>query len=243
MKTRRKRILTPVAWLCVAAVWPDQPAWSQEREADLVTDAAQVLEEFSSLPMRSIPDKLLHNAQGVVVFPSMIKAGMGLGARHGRGVLLVRQDDSSFGNPLFVAMTGASVGWQFGVQASDLVLVFKTRRGVTSLLDGHKFTLGPDAGLALGPVGRQAEAATDPSLKSEIYAFARSRGLFFGITLEGSSLRLLRAANERFYGTPLESYSEVAARKEVPWSEKVTTLRRSLEPRLARVPAPEPLRR
>lgn len=174
---------------------------AQNREAELVAAARSVIEEYCTLPIGPIPATLLRNAQGVVVFPTMLKAGLGFGGRHGRGVMLVRQDDGTWSNPVFVVLTGGSVGWQLGLQSSELVLVLKTKRGVDGVLSGNRFTLGVDGSLAVGPVGREAEAATDVSLKSEIYTFSRSRGLYAGLALQGGSLRLARAANQAYYGT------------------------------------------
>jgi len=119
-------------------------------------------------------------------------------------VLLVREP-SGWSNPVFVTLTGGSIGWQAGAQATDVILIFQTRKGVNNILQGrNKFTLGADAAIAAGPVGRQAEAATDLQLKSEILSYSRSRGLFAGAAIEGSALRIDWKANSTYYRTAVE---------------------------------------
>jgi lipid-binding SYLF domain-containing protein len=163
--------------------------------------ADQVLDEIMSIPARRIPEQLLADAQGLVIIPSVIKVGFVGGIRRGRGVVLVRDADGAWGIPQFVVLTGGSVGWQAGVQATDVVLVFRTRRSVDGLLDG-KFTLGAGASIAAGPVGRSAEAATDAQLGAEILSYSRSRGIFAGVAIDGSVIDIDEAAHVAFYGTP-----------------------------------------
>lgn len=170
------------------------------REAVTVTSAAVVFNEFSNLGEQSIPASLLSDAQGLVIFPDMFKAAISFGGRSGRGLLLVRNEQGQWSRPVFIHLSGGSWGWQLGLQRSDLILVFKTRRGVDSLLARSKLTLGTDAGIAVGPVGRHVEAATDPGLKSEILSYSRSRGLFFGASFEGSVLYADTRANDSYYG-------------------------------------------
>ncbi len=124
--------------------------------------------------------------------------GFVVGGRHGRGVLIIKDEKGLWQNPYFITFTGGSIGWQIGAQASDVILVFKSRRSIEAIRKG-KFTLGADAAVAAGPVGRQAEAATDTTLRAEIYSFARSRGLFAGVSLEGSSLSIDNEAVWDFY--------------------------------------------
>ncbi|MBY0523687.1 MAG: lipid-binding SYLF domain-containing protein [Gemmataceae bacterium] len=170
------------------------------REAATVDSAAEVLADLSAIPAKCIPPALLQDAQGIAIIPDVIKAGFVLGGRHGKGVLLVRQPDGSWSNPIFISLTGGSVGWQIGIQATDLVLVFKTRGGLERIMKGRgKLTLGADIAVAAGPVGRQAEAATDGQLKAEILSYSRSRGLFAGVSVEGAALLIDNEANEQFY--------------------------------------------
>src|SRR5205085_8443482 len=125
----------------------------------------------------------------VAIIPDVIKLGFVVGGQRGHGVVIIRQADGSWRAPMFVTITGGSIGWQVGAQATDFMLVFKTQKSVEGLLRG-KFTLGADAAIAAGPVGRRAGAATDAELKAEIYSYSRTRGLFAGVSLEGSALQV-----------------------------------------------------
>jgi lipid-binding SYLF domain-containing protein len=170
---------------------PDQDAQAQ--------NAARVLNEIQAIPESAIPDKLLDEAQAIVVVPDTIKAGLVLGGRRGRGLMAVRTDDGGWSQPSFVTLTGGSIGLQVGVQSADVVLVFRTRRGLDSIVNG-KFTLGADAGVAAGPLGRNATAATDGQMKAEIWSWSRARGLFAGVALDGAVLAIDDRSNERIYG-------------------------------------------
>lgn len=185
-------VVVLVAW-CSAAAFAAPPAPQQTLRA-----AAQVLEETRALQVRAIPDSLLKDAQAVAVVPSVVKIGVIVGGRHGRGIVVTRDQDGAWTAPTFVELTGGSVGWQLGVQSTDVVLVFKNKQGIENLLSGGKFTLGADAAVAAGPVGRQAAAATDAQLKAEVYSYSRSRGLFAGVALDGSVLSVDQAATAAF---------------------------------------------
>lgn len=179
-----------------------------EAELKRAQNALQVLREVQDTPDKRIPKNLLSDAYAIAVLPEVVKAGLFIGGRHGKGLVVVRGRDGAWSNPSFVALTGGSFGFQAGVQAADIILVFRTQRGVDNLVYG-KFTLGADASVAAGPVGRSASAATDGELKAEILAYARTRGLFAGIALDGSALTIDRNANERVYGariTPREIF-------------------------------------
>ncbi len=169
-------------------------------EINRVQSAVDVLNAIMSIPESSIPPSLLDNAYGIAVIPNVIKAGFFLGGRYGKGVLCVHREGGGWGNPLFISFMGGSFGFQFGAQATDVILVFKSNRSVEAITGG-KFTLGADASVAAGPVGRHAEASTDIQLKSEIYSYSRSRGLFAGVALEGAALQVDYKANSAFYNT------------------------------------------
>lgn len=183
-------------------------AFAQAREEARLLVAAQVLEELRGQRDQMIPDRLLERAYGIVVVPEVIKAGLIVGGRSGRGVLVVRDKQGRFSNPVFVRLAGGSFGWQAGVQETDVVLVFTTRRGVEGITDG-KLTLGADASVAAGPVGRQASAATDASFSAEVYSYSRNRGLFAGVALDGSALTIDARANANFYGRPRVAASDI----------------------------------
>ncbi|HTN76458.1 MAG TPA: lipid-binding SYLF domain-containing protein, partial [Pirellulaceae bacterium] len=168
---------------------------------ETVLAAKACLDEALANPSSRIPEKMLLDAHAVAIIPNVIKIGFIGGVRRGHGVVLVRDKDGEWGLPQFITITGGSIGWQIGAQSSDVVLVFKTQRSVENLLKG-KFTLGADAAAAAGPVGRRVEAATDLQLKAEILSYARSRGLFAGVSLDGSAIEMDGFAHQTFYGSP-----------------------------------------
>ncbi len=177
----------------------------RHKAMELVRDADDVLREIMRSPDKGIPRDLLRQAAGVAVFPGVIKGGFFLGGKYGRGVIL-RHDTNSgrWSPPAFYSIAAASWGFQFGGQSTDLILVIMNRRGMKGLVGGE-FTLGGDASVAVGPVGRKAQANVDARLKSAIYSYSRSRGAFLGVSLEGSKLNELPQYNRAFYGRSLSS--------------------------------------
>ncbi len=173
---------------------------TSEDEVKRITESAAVLDEIMAAGDNAIPGAILEKAQGIAVFPSLIKGGMFLGGQRGHGVLSVRDAAGAWSSPAFLTITGGSVGAQIGLQAIDLVLVINDRRGLEQLVK-NQFKLGAEAGVAAGPVGREATAQTDIQLRAKILGYSRARGLFAGVTLNGSTIREDRDANERFYGT------------------------------------------
>jgi SH3 domain-containing YSC84-like protein 1 len=175
-----------------------RPAQARATESAVVESAADVLSELMQIPHDGIPRAMLAKAEGVVIVPATIKVGLVAGVRHGRGVAVIRDQRGQWQAPVLLTMTGGSVGWQVGIQSTDNILVFQTRRSVEGLMRG-KLTVGVDAAAAVGPVGRQAAAATDGRLQAEILSYSRSRGLFVGASIDGSVLQIDDAANQRFY--------------------------------------------
>lgn len=196
MKFGKARSLATLALLLVGA-WTT--AALAKDEVKTVKEAGEVLKEIMRIPEKGIPPALLKNAHAVAIIPGVIKGAFIVGGRHGTGVVLVRGESGRWSDPVFVSITGGSIGWQIGGTSTDLVLVFKSLKGVESLLKG-KFTLGADAAVAAGPVGRSAEAATDVMLKSELLSYSRSRGLFAGVSLEGAALLIDNDAGAAYYG-------------------------------------------
>ncbi len=188
-----------VAWLSCLGGHPS--AVAQTAQDQTVETAARVLDEIMAVPTQQIPQSLLSNAAGVAIFPNVVKGGFVVGLRHGRGVILVRDDNGQWQLPVFASLTGGSVGWQAGLQSTDVILVFKSRRSVNGLMSG-KLTIGADAAAAAGPVGRQAAAATDARLGAEILSYSRSRGLFAGVSIDGSVIQLDQGAAAGYYGQP-----------------------------------------
>src|SRR5579863_9793597 len=185
--------------LLLAASAAVSTAHAGAREEGRLLTATEVLEEVEAMPDQQIPDALLARAYGIAVIPDVTKVAFIFGGRHGNGVLVVRDKlTSPWSNPTFVALTGGSWGFQAGAQSSDIVLVFTTKTGIEGIAGG-KLTLGADASVATGPVGRQGSAATDMNFNAEIYSYARTRGLFGGIALDGSVISIDRSANAALY--------------------------------------------
>jgi lipid-binding SYLF domain-containing protein len=183
---------------------------ADSREQAKLARATEVLERFTRIPEESIPPALLRGAYGVAVLPSVIKGGFFVGGRRGKGILVIRSGNGEWSNPSFITLTGGSVGWQIGGQSTDVVLVFKSSKSIDNITEG-KLTLGGDAAIAAGPVGRQTAAATDLRLAAEVYSYSRSRGLFAGLSLEGSMISIDEAANRAFYGNKGITADEVLA--------------------------------
>jgi len=174
---------------------------AQAREEGRLLTASEVLEELRGTRDQVIPDRLLERAYGIAVIPDLTKVAFFAGGRRGHGVLVVRDRQGRFTSPVFVTMTGGSFGWQWGVQSTDIVLVFTTAKGVEGI-NGGKLTLGADASVAAGPLGRQASAATDATFKAEVYSYSRSRGVFAGLALDGTVISIDDEANAAFYHKP-----------------------------------------
>ena len=194
MSPARRPLALALATLLLAA-----PAIAGEREDVRALDAVRVVQQIQSIPESGIPDRLLDEARGIVVIPDTLKAGFLLGGRRGLGLMSVKAADGSWTNPVFVKLAGASFGLQAGIQSADVILVFRSDRGLDSVVNG-KITLGADAGEAAGPVGRNAAAATDGELKAEIWSWSRARGLFAGVALDGAVLSIDTGANRTAYG-------------------------------------------
>jgi lipid-binding SYLF domain-containing protein len=163
-----------------------------------VNSATEVLREIMAVPLKCIPESLLHESQGIAIIPGMVKGGFIVGVRHGKGVLVTRDEHELWRAPVFVTLTGGSLGAQVGVQATDLVLVFKSRRSVERILKG-RVTIGADLAVAAGPIGREASAGTDAHLKAEIFSYSRSRGLFAGLAIDGATMQVDHRANADYY--------------------------------------------
>jgi lipid-binding SYLF domain-containing protein len=197
-------ILTVVGALPAGAV-----AGPEERST--VDGALEVLTDFAAAPEKRIPPKLLQDASAVIVAPDMLKGGFVVGARHGHGVLLVRQA-GGWSDPVFVNITGGRFGLQAGVSSTDLFLVIRNARSLDRIFKGAgKLAVGADATVAAGPVGREASAATDAQLRAEILAYSRTRGLFGGVALDGDTIVVDHAANERFYRKRKVTVTEIVA--------------------------------
>ncbi len=174
-------------------------AHAQAREEGKLLLASQVLEEQRDAGDRRIPSWLLERAYGIAVIPDLTKIAFFAGGRRGNGVVVIRDKDGRFTNPIFVTLTGGSFGFQWGVQSTDIVLVFTTRKGIEGITGG-KVTLGGDASVSAGPVGRESSASTDMTFKAEVYSYSRSRGVFAGLAIDGSVISIDDDENDAFYG-------------------------------------------
>jgi lipid-binding SYLF domain-containing protein len=171
----------------------------QTDESARAAKAGTVLAEILDAPDQGIPEALLKKAYGIAVIPHVVKGAFGIGGRYGKGLVAQRNADGGWGTPLFIEIGGGSFGLQLGVEATDVVMVFTNPDGLKSLLKG-KLKIGADASATAGPVGRTAEVGTDILLKSAIYSYSRSKGLFAGVALDGAVLQLDDDANKSVYG-------------------------------------------
>lgn len=179
--------------------------------AEKMETARTVLKDFIEIPENRIPPALLLDAYGIAVIPSVVKLSFIVGGRRGTGVVAVRRENGKWSDPSFVTLTGGSIGWQAGASSTDIILVFKSRRSIDRIAHGD-VTLGGDASVAAGPVGRSASAATNANFDAEVYSYSRSRGLFAGVSLEGAAITIDRGANASFYGEPGISAYEILDR-------------------------------
>jgi lipid-binding SYLF domain-containing protein len=202
------------AWLVVAMlVMPPLAAIAAPtKEESRIIAATAILDQWQQMPDLAIPDRLLERAQGIAIFPSVIKGAVIFGGRLGRGVVMVRDAKGEWSNPAFLTLAGGNFGFQFGVEAADVIMVFTTRRGIEGL-SGGKVTIGVDLAGAVGPVGRHMSGATDLGFSAEVYSYSRAQGLFAGVAVDGTSMSVDHGANARFYGQDGLLASEIFAGK------------------------------
>jgi lipid-binding SYLF domain-containing protein len=188
------RVLIAILLLIASSV-----SWAKVEPEKTTKDAIVVLKAMTNMPENSIPEKLLAEAYAIAVVPKVGEASFVFGGHYGKGMISIRGKDGAWSNPNFITVTGGSFGFQAGVQQSDLILVFTSEAGVNKIVKG-KFTMGADAAVAAGPVGRNVQASTDTSFKAEILSYSRSRGLFAGVALDGSVISIDNKANVAMYG-------------------------------------------
>ncbi|PIU41945.1 MAG: hypothetical protein COS99_02780 [Candidatus Omnitrophica bacterium CG07_land_8_20_14_0_80_42_15] len=194
---------------------------------NLLTESAKVFEEMTKMPEDGIPGTLIKNSYAVAIFPSTVGGGFIIGGKYGQGVIIAKDKQAGgWSAPAVFNLAGASFGWQIGGQATDIILLIGNERGLDGLLQSS-FKLGGDASVAAGPVGRDAEAATDLQLKGGILAYSRSRGAFIGIKLEGSVLSFNKEANTSLYGVDVTA-SDILIKKSVKHTESAQRLIKDL---------------
>ena len=208
-----RKVAAAVLAACTLTLVP-RAAVAQQVEIDRLTEAARVLDEVLAAPDKGVPESIIDKAQAIVVIPSTVKGALLIGAQRGKGVMSVKSA-AGWSAPAFVTLTGGSVGLQIGGQATDIVLVVMNERGIDNLSQ-NTFKIGGDASVAAGPVGREATASTDYKMQAHILSYSRSRGLFAGISLAGSTIRADRDANERIYGVGYSTKNIVVEKKVEP---------------------------
>jgi lipid-binding SYLF domain-containing protein len=197
MKRKLALLVSMLVFLAVTPMWPAD----KEKDEDRLTKSGKVLKEILDIP-DDVPQDLLGKADCVVVFPSVVKAAFIIGGSYGRGAMTCRTGkdfEGPWGAPTMMALEGGSIGFQLGGQSTDFVLLVMNDRGANAILSS-KVKLGGDAYAAAGPVGRDASAETDVTLRAEILSYSRARGLFAGVSLAGSTIRPDNNANEKIYG-------------------------------------------
>ena len=197
---------------------------SQQKETEKIQAANKVLVEFSNMKEK-IPQKLFNVTEGIIIVPKLLNAGFVIAGKRGKGIAMVKNADGSWSDPVFVTITGGSIGFQVGVQSIDLVLIFKNRETLQKIGTGS-FTLGGDASVTAGPVGRNSSASTDYKMDAEIYSYSKSKGLFAGISISGSALDIDEKSNDTFYGEDVDAQTIFAANKNT--SPATATIKRTL---------------
>ena len=198
---------------------------SQEKQEDKITASTRVLQDFGKMK-ENIPAELLKITEGIIIVPKLINGGFVIAAKRGKGIAMVKLENGTWSNPIFVTITGGSVGLQAGVQSVDLVLIFKNSETLEKIGNGS-FTLGGDISATAGPVGRNSTASTDYKLEAEVYSYSRSKGLFAGISLSGSAIDVDSKANQAFYGNDKDAKTLLSNSTENT-SESVTQLKAEL---------------
>jgi lipid-binding SYLF domain-containing protein len=199
--------------VAIALVLSAGTARADHHEMKTIELATDTVRAVSGLAVKGLPPAVLREAAGIAVIPHVVKAGLVVDERFGRGVVLVRTPDGHWSHPVFVTLTGHGIGMQAGIETTDLVLIFKTRKSIDRAMRG-KLVLGTDASVAAGPLGHEIDRATDsPWLRAEIFSYSRSRGLFAGLALEGSVLHVDGAANDSWYETHGCRADDVLARR------------------------------
>ncbi|HET9409390.1 MAG TPA: lipid-binding SYLF domain-containing protein [Candidatus Sulfotelmatobacter sp.] len=195
---KKSLLVLVMAVLCLAAALAADETGKESKASDRIQAAGDVLNEIQGAPDKGIPQEVLASAQCVAVVPSMLKGGLFVGARYGRGLASCRTS-KGWSAPAFFTVEGGSVGFQIGGQAIDLVMLIMNDNGMNRLLSS-KFELGADASVAAGPVGRHAEGSTDWKMRAEVLTYSRARGVFAGVTLNGAVIKQDKDTTREFYG-------------------------------------------
>jgi lipid-binding SYLF domain-containing protein len=218
------KYLVPLVMLCFLQLPVN--AQDENKEENKISGSITVLNEFVTMK-GEIPSQLLKISEGFIIIPGMKNAGFVVGGKLGKGIAVIKNEDGSWSNPVFVTLAGGSFGLQIGVQSVDLILVFKKRQTLEDL-DNGDFTIGGDISAAAGPVGKSSTASTDYKMQAEIYSYSRAKGLFAGISINGSSLSVDEKANERFYGEEV-SAEKIFDNEVSNEDESISSLKKTLD--------------
>jgi lipid-binding SYLF domain-containing protein len=202
------------------------PSFAQDKQVEKIEASAKILKDFVGMK-ESIPAEMLKVTEGIIIVPKLINAGFVLAGKRGKGIAVVKKADGSWSNPVFITLTGGSVGFQAGIQSVDLVLIFTDAATLENIGKGS-FTLGGDISVTAGPVGRSSSANTDGKFEAEIYSYSRSKGLFAGISISGSVLDVDSKFNQAFYGNNAEASEIFSSSKKIK-KPAVTDLKKVLK--------------
>jgi lipid-binding SYLF domain-containing protein len=206
---------------------PTATVSAQAQEIGRITDATVAFKDIMAIPEKTVPEYLLEDAAGIAIIPGVVKVGFIVGGEYGKGVLLLHEASGDWSNPIFITLSGGSIGWQIGAQSADFILIFKTERSVDSVL-ADNLTLGVDVAAAAGPLGRRVRASTDMQLKAEIYSYSRSRGFFAGLSLDGALIQIDDEANATFYDEEYISPRDIQTRQDLKLPTEAKELKRTI---------------
>ena len=187
-----------ILFLLVLMTSSAQVIYAQNKQQEKIDASAKVLADFSKMK-ENIPEALLKVTEGIIIVPKLINAGFVVAGKRGKGIAMVKLPDGTWSNPVFITITGGSIGFQAGIQSIDLVLIFKHAKTLEKIGKGS-FTLGGDVSVTVGPEGRNSSASTDYKMEAEVYSYSRSKGLFAGISISGSAIDVDSKYNHEFYG-------------------------------------------
>lgn len=227
MKNILKKTL-PLIFLLFTVAANAQFKNSQEKADRSLERAANAFEDLTKMEDKNIPRTLLERAEGIVIFPGALKVALGVGGQGGRGIAIIRKEDGSWSNPFFTGMGEGNIGAQIGVQSADIILLFKRRENVLRLEKGD-LALGGDVGIAAGPAGRNSSANTNINFEAEIYSYSRSKGLYVGISLEGTVLKANKKLNANYYGNDDINMSNVFYELKTPYTPEIQAFLQSVD--------------
>ena len=227
MKNILKKTL-PLFFLLFTVAANAQFKNSQEKADRSLERAANAFEDLTKMEDKNIPRTLLERAEGIVIFPGALKVALGVGGQGGRGIAIIRKEDGSWSNPFFTGMGEGNIGAQIGVQSADIILLFKRRENVLRLEKGD-LALGGDVGIAAGPAGRNSSANTNINFEAEIYSYSRSKGLYVGISLEGTVLKANKKLNANYYGNDDINMSNVFYELKTPYTPEIQAFLQSVD--------------